>query len=215
MPIELHGYQYSVYSWIARLALHEKGQNYTWVEINPFAEAVPPDYISKHPFALVPALADGDFVVYETSAITRYVDAAFDGPALQIPSPRYSARINQIISVVDSYAYWPLVRQVFSHGLFRPRLGRPVDEAEFRQGLESAPKVLAALEQLAAGGNYLVADTLSLADIHLAPMIGYFTSVPEAEALLKQYPKLSVWWAAMAQRKAFGDTKPILPGPRT
>ncbi len=28
MTIELHGYQYSVYAWIARFALHEKGVNY-------------------------------------------------------------------------------------------------------------------------------------------------------------------------------------------
>lgn len=41
MAVELHGYQYSVYSWIARLALHEKGVVYSWVEIDPFAEDVP------------------------------------------------------------------------------------------------------------------------------------------------------------------------------
>ena len=28
MNVELHGYQYSVYSWIARLALAEKGVEY-------------------------------------------------------------------------------------------------------------------------------------------------------------------------------------------
>jgi glutathione S-transferase len=31
MAVELHGYQYSVYSWIARLVLHEKGVVYSWV----------------------------------------------------------------------------------------------------------------------------------------------------------------------------------------
>ena len=71
MAVELHGYQYSVYSWIARLALHEKGVMYSWVEVNPFAENVAASYLATHPFKRVPALVHGGFEVYETSAITR------------------------------------------------------------------------------------------------------------------------------------------------
>src|SRR5262245_36287898 len=47
MAVELHGYQYSVYSWIARLALHEKGVAYSWVEIDPFAENIPASYLAR------------------------------------------------------------------------------------------------------------------------------------------------------------------------
>jgi glutathione S-transferase len=45
MSVELYGYQYSVYSWIARLAIHEKGVEYNWVEINPFSDNVPASYL--------------------------------------------------------------------------------------------------------------------------------------------------------------------------
>jgi glutathione S-transferase len=143
MAIELHGYQYSVYSWIARLAFHEKGVAYNWVEVNPFAEAIPASYLAMHPFKRVPALIDAGFIVYETGAITRYVDEAFEGPKLQSMEPRERARCNQIMSIVDSYAYWPLVRQVFSHGVFRPRMGLPADESELRKGLERLRALLA------------------------------------------------------------------------
>ena len=70
------------------------------------------------------------------------------GPALQPGAPRALARMDQIIGVVDSYGYWPMVRQVFSHRVFRPRAGRPADEAEVARGLAGAAKVLAALEAL-------------------------------------------------------------------
>jgi glutathione S-transferase len=136
MTVELYGYKYSVYAWIARLALHEKGVAYGWREVNPFAEDVPADYLAMHPFKRVPVLVHGNFTVYETSAITRYVDEAFDGPPLQPVEPQQRARQQQIISVIDSYAYWPLVRQVFSHGVFRPRTGRESDRDEVRRGLE-------------------------------------------------------------------------------
>jgi len=80
MSVELHGYQYSVYSWIARLAIHEKGVGYNWVEINPFSANVPASYLALHPFKRVPALIHSDFAVYETSAITRYIDEILEGP---------------------------------------------------------------------------------------------------------------------------------------
>ena len=122
MVVELHGYQYSVYSWIARFALHEKGVMYSWIEVNPFAEKVPASYLATHPFKRVPALVHGAFGIYETSAITRYVDEAFEGPKLQRTDSRERARCNQIMSIVDSYAYWPLVRQVFRLSSAPPKM---------------------------------------------------------------------------------------------
>jgi len=213
VKVELHGYQYSVYTWIGRLALHEKGIGYQGVEVNPFADDVPAGYLAMHPFRRVPTLVNGDFVLYETNAITRYIDEAFPGPKLQPNEPAQRARVDHIISVIDNYAYWPLVRQVFSHGVFRPRLGRPSDQSEYQRGLEAAQLVLLALDRLACGGEFLVADSLSLADIHLAPMIGYFTSAPSGEVLLKQHSRLCTWWSAMSLRKAFVETKPVLSEP--
>jgi len=211
VTVQLHGYQYSVYAWIARLAMHEKGLSYEWVEVNPFAKDIPTDYLAMHPFGRVPTLVQGDFVLFETGAITRYVDEAFPGPRLQPIDPNDRARLSQIISVIDSYAYWPLVRQVFSHGVFRPKLGHPADATEYQRGLEAAPSVLRALEQIASGGRFLVAESLSLADIHLAPMIGYFTSDPGGAILLGQYHRLSAWWSTMSLSKHFVDTKPLMP----
>ena len=211
MTVELYGYQYSVYSWIARLALAEKGADYHWIEVNPFAADVLEGYLALHPFKRVPTLVHDTFQIYETGAITRYVDEAFPGPRLQPTDPRHRARCSQFLSIIDSYAYWPLVRQVFSHRVFRPRLGRPSDLTEVQSGLEAAPKVLAALERLVADTEYLCGAEISLADIHLAPVIGYFAMAEEGDALLKTQRKLSHWWSAMSARSAYCTTRPRLP----
>lgn len=210
MTVELYGYQYSVYSWIARLALLEKGVVYNWLEVNPFAGNLPASYLAMHPFKRVPALVHDTFAVYETGAITRYVDEAFEGPKLQPTEPRERARCNQIISIADSYAYWPLVRQVFSHRVFRPAMKRPADENEVQRGLDAAPTILAALETITSQGQYLCGNDLSLADIHLAPMIGYFVLAPEGRALLEEHIRLSAWWSALSQRSAVVATMPRL-----
>lgn len=213
MTVELHGYKYSVYAWIARLALHEKGVAYSWQEIDPFSELVPSSYLDLHPFKRVPTLVHANFVLYETGAITRYIDESFAGPRLQREAPAERARCNQILSVVDSYVYWPLVRQVFSHRVMRRRLGRPTSEDEVRIGLAAAPRVLAALENIAAETDYLCGDAVSLADIHLAPMIGYFTTTDEGSSLLRSFDRLDAWWLRMSRRNTFVTTTPLLPPP--
>jgi len=211
MPVVLHGYQYSVYVRIVRMTLAEKGVAYERVEVNPFAPDVPAAYLALHPFGRVPALVHDGFPLYETAAITRYIDRAFPGPALQPAEPKALARMDQIIGVVDAYAYWPLVRQVFSLRVFRPRLGQPADEAEIAKGLAAAVKVLAALERLMADSAFLVGPALSLADLHLGAMLAYFVQASEGDALLHRHARLAAWWQHLRQRPSFAATDPGLP----
>ena len=104
-----------------------------------------------------------------------------------------------MIGIVDSYGYWPMVRQVFSHRVFRTAAGQPVDEAEIARGLAGAAKVLAALEALASE-PFLAGPELSLADLHLGAMIAYFALAPEGAALLAKYPRLAAWWGKLSRR---------------
>jgi glutathione S-transferase len=211
MTLVLHGYEYSVYLRIARLALHEKRLAYERVEVNPFAPEVPASYLAMHPFGRVPTLVHDGFALYETGAITRYLDRSFAGPVLQPTAPKALARMDQIISIVDSYAYWPMVRQVFSQAIFRPRARRPGDAEEIARGLAAAPKVLAALEALAADGPFLVGSDLSLADLHLGAMIAYFVLAPEGLALVERQPRLATWWRRLSTRPSMVATDPGLP----
>jgi glutathione S-transferase len=213
MSLVLHGYRYSVYVRIARLTLAEKGIAYDRVEVNPFADEVPAKYLDLHPFGRVPTLVHDKFVLYETGAITRYIDRAFPGPALQPREPHALARLDQVIGIVDAYSYWPMVRQVFSHRVFRPAAGRPVDEAEVARGLVAARKVLGALEALASSEAFLVGPAVSLADLHLAAMMAYFAAAPEGRDVLGQHPRLSAWWERLAHRPSVAATDPGLPTP--
>ncbi len=211
MTLILHGYRYSVYTRIARLALAEKGVTYERVEVNPFAADCSPDYLALHPFRRVPTLVHDGFTLYETGAITRYVDRAFAGPALQPASPRALARMDQIIGIVDSYAYWPLVRQVFVHDVFRHRNGGEVDLVERDKGLDAAARVLMALDTLASDGACLCGPEVSLADFHLGAMIAYFVLSPHGSALLAKHRRLAAWWTRFSGRPSLGATDPGLP----
>lgn len=211
MSLVLHGYRYSVYTRIARLVLEEKGVAYELVEVNPFDPDMPRAYLALHPFRRVPTFVHDGFTLYETGAIGRYIDRAFAGPSLQPRNTQALARMDQIIGVVDSYAYWPLVRQVFVHGFFRRRTGGETDSVELDRGLATTAKVLAALEVLATEEVFLTGPTLSLADLHLGAMVAYLAATPAGAALLGQHRRLADWWARLERRPSFAATDPFLP----
>lgn len=210
-PVVLRGYQFSVYNRIARVALHEKCVAYETQEIDPFAKDIPEDYLKRHPFRRVPVLSHGAFDVYETAAILRYIDAAFDGPALMPIDAKRAARVAQVVSIVDSYGYRPMVRQVFAHRVFCPAVGEESDETEIASGIKASLPVLDALNTLASEGHVLNSEVFTLADCHLAPMIAYFTQAPEGAAALAKYSALADWWASTSQRKSILETDPGLP----
>lgn len=210
MSLELFNYPYSVYGRIVRIVLAEKGIRYETREINPFAPEVSKEYLDIHPFSRVPAIRHDGFILYETAAITDYLDTRFGGPSLQPAEPAPRARMRQIISLVDNYAYLPLVRQVFSHRVFRRAFGEVADENVIAEGLAAAPRILAALELLLKEDGYATGADLSLADTHLAPMIDYFTMAEEGADMLRNYPKLNGWWSRIKNRSSILETRPYL-----
>lgn len=205
----LHGYHYSVYSRIARLTLLRKRVSHDLVEVDPFSE-LPADYMELHPFGRVPVLIHEGFAIYETAAITRYIDRAFRGDALQPEDPKILARMDQVISVINDYCYWPMVRQVFSHRVFRPLTGEPDCENEVSRGLEGSRQGLAALERIAMEGHILNGKVMTLADLHLAPMIDYFTRAEEGREVLFDFSGLSNWWKEISVIPELSETDPDL-----
>ena len=123
----LYGSGYSTYTRTARLALEEKGVAYRLVEIDFLRGAnKTPEHLSRHPFGKVPVLEHGDLKLYETSAITEYIDSPFSGAPLQPKDARARARMLQVIGIANSYLYPPQWSVRFwSKASSSPCLGKP------------------------------------------------------------------------------------------
>ena len=203
----LYGAPYSVYVRTARLALAEKGVAYRLVAVDVFAPGGPPaKYLKRHPFGRIPAFEYRGFRLYEAAAITRYVDEAFPGPALQPASPEARARMNQAIGILDAYAYRTLVWDIYVEQVVAPRRGQEPDEARIRAALPRAAICLGALEQIMGPGPHLAGAALTLADLHAAPMFACFATAPEAGPLLAAHPSLERWWKSIAGRPSMVAT---------
>jgi glutathione S-transferase len=203
------GAAYSVYVRIVRLTLAEKAVAYELIEVDVFAPDGPPrDYVAHHhPFGRIPAFEHDGLRLYETAAIARYVDEGFPGPALQPTAPRHRARMNQIISICDNYAYRTLVWDLFVERVRAPVQGRAPDEARIAAALPRAETCLDALVELMADGPYLAGPQLTLADLHAAPMFLYARLAAEAAALLRERPALEAWLDRLDERPSIAATR--------
>jgi glutathione S-transferase len=210
-PVQLFGLERSVYTRIARLALEEKGVPYALQEVEIFGPAgVPAEHLARHPFGRIPVLRHGDFMLYETASITRYVDEAFDGAPLQPATPRERARLNQIIGVLDAYAYRPLVWGVFVERISAPRAGRAPDEARIADALPACERALAALTALTVPDvPFLLGASPTLADLHAFPMLQYFALTPDGRAMLARFTRLNDWLQRMDVRASVERTRSV------
>jgi glutathione S-transferase len=207
--VVVHGPSYSTYARTVRMVLIEKQVAYTLEDVNLLkGEAKQGAHVARHPFGKVPSFDHDAFSLYETGAIVRYIDRAFPGTALTPADPKLAARMDQVLSIVDSYAYGAIVGQLAWQRLVVPMVGGQPDEAIVAAALPRVATSLAALEDVAAGGDVLVGSGFTLADAYLAPVFAYLSGTPEAKALLEPTPKLRRWWAAASQRPSFKETEP-------
>ena len=204
----LFGEPYSVYVRAVRLALEEKNVAYELVPVDIFEPGgPPPEHYARHPFGKIPAFEHAGFRLYEAGAITRYVDEAFPGPRLQPEHPRARARMNQIISILDSYAYRALVWDIYVERVSRPASGAAPDEQRIAASLPRAEVCLAVISGLMDEAPWLAGKSISLADLHAAPMFAVFRLAPEGQRLLDAEAGLRPWWERISTRPSFVRTQ--------
>ncbi|WP_127112442.1 glutathione S-transferase family protein [Shimia sediminis] len=208
--LRLTGFCHSVYTRSVRIALAEKGQAYAYEECNPFAATDADRLRADQPFGRVPVLRHGDFALYETAAILGYLEEVLGGVWLMPDTAPARARARQVIGMVDSYVYRPLVRQVFSHGVYAPLMGEPADAALVDAGMQAAPRILGALEEVAAEGLVLRPGAAGAAEGHLFAMLDYFVLYEPGRDLLQQHPALTQWFDGFAARDSAIVTRPDL-----
>ena len=205
----VHGPSYSTYVRTTRMVLIEKQAAYVLEDVNLLkGEAKAGTHTVRHPFGKVPSFDHDGFALYETGAIVRYLDRVFPSPALTPSDPKLAARMDQVLSIVDSYAYGAMVGQLAWQRLVVPMVGGQPDEAIVTASLPRVALSLSALEAIAAGGDVLVGSGFTLADAYLAPVFAYLTATPESAALLEPAPRMRRWWAAVSQRPSFKQTEP-------
>ena len=207
----VYGPAYSTFARTVRLTLEEKGADYNLVEVDILSgQHKEPKHLARHPFGKVPAFEHDGLMLYETDAITRYINDAFEGPDLEPANARDRALMTQAIGIVNGYGYPCMIGQIFMQRAVMPLLGEASDETAIETAVPEAQTCLAALEDLIGDRAFLGGDRLSRADLLLVPIYDYLSQTPEGEKLLSGTPNLRRWWESLRTRPSVEKTKPNL-----
>ena len=201
----IHGVPGSPYVRAALLTLEEKDAEYELAAMALGTLKQEP-HLSRHPFGRIPAFEHDGWMLYETQAIMRYVDAVIPGPRLQPDDPRAAARMNQLIGITDWYVMPQVSAPITRNRIVAPRFNRPVDESEIVNAIPDARICIAEIARLLDGHAWLAGDALSLADLLLAPHLSMFAQAPEGARILREYENLSRWLARIEARPSMKAT---------
>jgi glutathione S-transferase len=197
----IHGPSYSTYVRSVRLALQEKGVPHELVEVDILTGAhKQAPHINRQPFGKVPAFEHDGNSFYEVSAILRYVDEVFPGQALMPSTPAARAKVNQVLSIVDSYGYTPCVTNLFIPRVLVPSLGGETDLEKVESAKQPAEVFVKELERLLGSAQFFGGANVSLADLHVLPVLTYLAATPEGKGILEGAPNLRNWLSRAQKR---------------
>jgi glutathione S-transferase len=118
------------------------------------------------------------------------------------------ARMNQIMGIVDAYAWASIAAGIVFNRMLAPRLGLPVSEEAVAKAVPRARLCLSEFARLMGERQFMAGERISLADLMVVTLLYYLARVPEGEALLAEHPSLRAWMRRIENRQSFQVTKP-------
>lgn len=216
MDYELYWISGSPFAWMAALALEIKKVAYTSHRLDPSkAEHKAPDYLAINPRGKVPALKNGETVVYESIAILNYLDRMHPEPALFGTTPRETGLVWQRWSEIHHYSREAISTAIIAP-IFRGRAGE--DATAIKAALPALREALAWGEDILGDTAYLAGKTISVADVAYLPLIASLARALGREdvaaldfAILpldESYPNTAAWLARMEEIPGYDNAYP-------
>jgi glutathione S-transferase len=158
-----------------------------------------PDYLAMNPNGRVPTLVDGDFVLWESNSIMRYLVLAYGADSPLYPqAPKLRAGIDRwldwtlsTVQPVDRPVFWALVRT-------------PVEQRDMvaiQKDVDAEAVQWRIADAQLASRRFIEGDDFTLADIAIGAYARRWFGV---EGVTKPHlPHLERWFAHFASRPGF------------
>ena len=155
-----------------------------------------PEYLALNPNGLIPVLIDGDFVLWESNTICRYLATQRYATTLLPTEPQSRARVEQWMDwqageLNNSWrvAFMALVR------------GQPATPEAIQQSVANWNRHMGMLDaQLARTGAYVAGDDFTLADVVLGLSAQRWKNAPMERAEL---PAVEAYLQRLSHRPGF------------
>lgn len=202
--LTIHGVPLSVHTRKAIVTAIHKAIDYKFEVVIPVIPGnPPPNWAQLSPTGLIPAMQDGDYTLADSTAICLYLEKKRPSPAIL---PRDTEEYGRALWF-DAYAGGTIFRHIV-HPLFHQKIvgpnirKQPTDQAVVDDVLTNVqPKIFAYLDSQ-IDGDFLVGDTLTLADIAIVSsfIVYQYLGFPIDAG---RYPNLAKYLRDMIRRDVF------------
>lgn len=166
-----------------------------------FRDTTVPEFLALNPNAMVPVIVDGDFVLWESNTICRYLASSAGRSDLLPLAAAARARVEQWMDWQATelnnawrYAFMALVRKSPAH----------TDAAAVDAGIAQWGRHMQILDaQLAKTGAYAAGPEFTLADIVLGLSTQRWMATPIDAAKRPSLPAVQAYYERLSQRPPF------------
>jgi glutathione S-transferase len=163
-----------------------------------FQSTLTPEFLALNPCAMVPVIQDGDFTLWESNSIIRYLASRHDGADLYPAEPRARARVDRWIDWQASelnrswsYVFMALVRKSADHQ----------NSTALATGCRDWSRNMEILDrQLQQTGAYVSGEQFSLADIPIGLSVNRWFETPLDHPHL---PAVSAYYERLNQHPGY------------
>jgi glutathione S-transferase len=159
-----------------------------------------PDYLAMNPNGRVPTLVDGDFVLWESNSIMRYLCLAYGkGTPIYPDAPKRRAAVDRwldwtlsTVQPVDRPVFWALIRTP----------PEKQDMAQIQKDADAEAPVWAIADRQLSTRRFMEGDAFTIADIAVG---AYARRWLGFKGMIKQptFAHVARWFAEVASRPAF------------
>lgn len=162
-----------------------------------FGQLDTPQFGKMNPNRMIPAIRDGDFALWESHVIVRYLSARYGDGTLYPDDIQQRAVADQWMEWSGTLAFTPVIQLFFATVRTEPDKR---DAALIKKHADDAASVLKVLDAHLAEHSYVAGNSFTMGDIPLGCVAyRYFNVEVERPSL----PNIEAWYQKLSERPAY------------
>lgn len=194
--MKIYGLDFSIPVLKVRYLANYMNLDYEPTDVNlAKGEGRSKEYLQKHPAGKIPVLEDGDFTLWESGAIIRYL-ARKENSSVYPEDIKAQAVVDQWLDFGSLHIMSAMGRVLFNK-IMAPKFNLDVDEKSLQCGYEFLERFCPIVDEQLGKNTFLAGDTISLADFN---MLAALDPCEVIEFDVKRFANIAKWRDELRQK---------------
>jgi glutathione S-transferase len=206
MVLKIYGMRASTFTQKVLCTLHElRVYDYEFNTVDVMTnDHKSEEFLKMQPFGLIPCINDDGLVLFESTAICRYLVQKYQTTENElIPTDLKAYGLFEQAAYVESSNYTPHVCAIAVECFFVPWKGGQTNQEKVKHHVEQLTKVLDIYEHILSKQTYIGGDKFTLADILHFPYTSLVIDRCGYGKLFEERPLVKEWWNKIYNRPSW------------